>query len=78
MMNNHHHSHPCPWGRDVFKDMDADEYAIRSILSRVFSLGRLHRWSPEKRAEGIERKRAKINAIIDKYKEQARLGRATL
>lgn len=68
----------CPWGRDDFRDMDADEHAIRSILSRVFSLGRLYRWSPEERAEGIERKRDKINAIIDKYKEQARLGRATL
>ena len=68
----------CPWGKDDFKDIDADEHAIRSILSRVFSLGRRHRWSPEKNAEGIERKRDKINAIIDKYKEQARLGRATL
>ena len=68
----------CPWGQDDFRAMDADEHAIRSILSRCFSLGRRHRWSPEEFAECIERKRDKINAVIDKYKEQARLGRATL
>ena len=68
----------CPWGQDDWKAMDADEHAMRSILSRCFSLGRRHHWSPEQFAESLERKRDKINAIIDKYKEQAEKGRQTL
>lgn len=66
------------WGQDDFSEMDADELAIRSILSRCFSLGRRHRWTQGQFAESVERKRAKINAIIDKYKEQAEKGRQTL
>ena len=60
------------------KEMDSDEMAIREILSRVFCQGRRHSHSPQEVAYFIERKRKKINALIDKYKLQAELGRATL
>ena len=58
--------------------MDSDENAVRAILSRVFSQGRRHRHSSQEVASYIERKRAKVNALIDKYKLQAELGRGTL
>ncbi|NBW20687.1 MAG: hypothetical protein EBR82_73260 [Caulobacteraceae bacterium] len=65
------------WRRDETK-MDADELAIRSILSRCFSLGRRHKWSNRQFVDGIENKRAKINALIDWYREQAEQGRQTV
>jgi len=60
------------------EEMDSDENAVRAILTGVFSQGRRHFHSPQEVAHYIERKRAKVNVLIDKYKLQAELGRATL
>ena len=58
--------------------MDADEVAIRSILSRTFSNGRRNMWSPSQLASHIENKREKINRLFDKYKDQALNGREVI
>lgn len=54
---------------------DADVESINMIMSRVFSLGRRNSWTPQQVAENIEKKREKINFLIDQHKQQALDGR---